>query len=190
MSFTAALLLSTVAPPPPELDGLEPAIDPAAEVATEATNESAGQEDAHAYPEARLYDPEIDASAAVDAALARAAERKVNVLIVMGANWCHDSRAFAGWTESDRIGALITERFELVFINAGMPQSGDGHNQHIARRFGFEKQEGTPLVIMISYDGIVLNSETAQSWRNTASRSEEAIYDELALMATTELARD
>ncbi|MEO9492707.1 MAG: thioredoxin family protein [Marinomonas sp.] len=142
------------------------------------------------HPEAKLYDASIDASAAVDAALARAAISKANVLIVLGANWCHDSRAFAGWSETDKIGGLIKERFELVFVNVGMPQTGDGHNQHIARRFGFAKQEGTPLVIMTSYDGIVLNPDTAQSWRNTASRSEDEIYEELAMMATTEIARE
>lgn len=131
------------------------------------------------HPEAKLYDASIDASAAVDEALARAAVSMRNVLIVLGANWCHDSRAFAGWTESERIGGLIKDRFELVFVNVGMPQTDDGHNQHIARRFGFNEQEGTPLVIMTSYDGIVLNRETAQSWRNTASRSEDEIYEEL-----------
>lgn len=142
-------------------------------------------DESHDYPEARLYDASIDASTAVDKALARAAGSKRNVLIVLGANWCHDSRAFAGWSESDKIGGLIKDRFELVFVNVGMPQTDDGHNQHIARRFGFDKQEGTPLVIVTSFDGIVLNSETAQSWRNTASRSEDAIYEELALMATS-----
>lgn len=142
------------------------------------------------HPEARLYDATIDASAAVDAALARASENKRNVLIVLGANWCHDSRAFAGWTATPRIGGMIAERFELVFVNVGMPQTGDGHNQHIVRRFGFDEQVGTPLVIMTSYDGIVLNPETAQSWRNTASRSEDEIYDELALLATTEVATE
>lgn len=188
MSFAAALFLM-LAPPPPEVDGLESSL--AEETSPEAeTDETEKAEEKHDYPEARLYDPEIDASAAVDDALARAAERKVNVLIVLGANWCHDSRAFAGWSESERIGALIAERFEIVFINVGMPQEGDGHNQHIVRRFGLENQEGTPMVIMASYDGIILNPETAQSWRNTASRSEDEIYEELAMMATTELARD
>ncbi len=153
-------------------------------------HDDAHEDDSHDYPEARLYDATIDASAAVDEALARAEVSKRNVLIVLGANWCHDSRAFAGWTATPHIGGMIAERFELVFVNVGMPQTGDGHNQHIARRFGFDKQEGTPLVIMTSYDGIVLNSETAQGWRNTASRSEDEIYEELALMATTEIARD
>lgn len=137
----------------------------------------------HDYPEARLYDASIDASAAVDAALERAQERGVNVLIAFGANWCHDSRAFAGWSEKERIGGLIGERFELVFVNVGIPQEGDGHNQEVLRRFGIEKQEGTPLVLALTAEGEVLNADTAQSWRNTASRSEDEIYDELEKLA-------
>ena len=187
MSLYLSLLLAS-APPPPAVEGLEDAADEAPEIVSDDASEDSHEE--HDYPEAKLYDASINASETVDAALARAAENKRNVLIVLGANWCHDSRAFAGWTQSERIGALIKERFELVFINVGMPQTGDGHNAHIMRRFGFEKQEGTPLVIMTSYDGEVLNRETAQSWRNTASRTEDEIYEELAMMATTEIARD
>ena len=137
----------------------------------------------HDYPEASLYDASIDASAAVDNALAKAGERGVNVLIAFGANWCHDSRAFAGWTESERIGALVDDRYELVFVNVGMPQTGDGHNSQVLARFGIEKQEGTPLVLVVSPAGEVLNADTAQSWRNTASRSEDEIFDELVMLA-------
>lgn len=144
----------------------------------------------HDYPEARLYDASIDASAAVDAALTRAQKRRVNVMIAFGANWCHDSRAFAGWTQDERIGGLIEERYELVFVNVGMPQQDDGHNQDILERFGITEQEGTPLVLVVSPEGDVFNAGTAQSWRNTASRSEDEIYDELALLATAEVARE
>ncbi|KEO88540.1 hypothetical protein EH31_16405 [Erythrobacter longus] len=139
--------------------------------------------DTHDYPEARLYDASIDAGAAVNAAMERAKERRVNVLIAFGANWCHDSRAFAGWTQSERIGRLIKDRYELVFVNVGMPQQGDGHNLDVLQRFGIEEQEGTPLVLVVSPEGDVLNADTAQSWRNTASRSEDEIYDELVILA-------
>lgn len=137
----------------------------------------------HDYPEARLYDVSQDAMADVDSALARASENDTRVLIAFGANWCHDSRAFAGWTESERIGGLIEERFELVFVNVGMPQQGDGHNQHILKRFGIEEQVGTPLILAMTAEGEVLNAETAQSWRNTASRSENEIFDELLALS-------
>ena len=138
---------------------------------------------AHAYPEARSYAVSDDAMADVDAALARATGSGKRVLLVMGANWCHDSRALAGWLESERIAPLVTEKYELVFVNIGMPQTGDGHNLAIAQRFGLEELPGTPNLLVLTADGELVNAETATTWRNAASRSEGAIYDELASLA-------
>ncbi|NQZ46123.1 MAG: thioredoxin family protein [Erythrobacter sp.] len=137
----------------------------------------------HDYPEARSYAVSDDAMGDVEAALARAGENGKRVIVVMGANWCHDSRALAGWLASERIGALVDDRYELVFVNIGMPQSGDGHNLHIARRFGVDDLPGTPNLLVLSADGALLNRDTATTWRNAASREEDAIYDELAALA-------
>lgn len=131
------------------------------------------------HPEATPYAPALDATAAVDAALARAAERGTMVMIVLGANWCHDSRALAGWLETERFAALVRERYELVYVDAGHPQDGNGRNLDIAARFGVEGITGTPSLLVLVSDGTLLNPETAKSWRNAASRSEDEIYDEL-----------
>ena len=48
-------------------------------------------------PEARSYHVSDNAPADVDAALARARQSGKRFLLVMGANWCSDSRALAGW---------------------------------------------------------------------------------------------
>lgn len=136
------------------------------------------------HPEARLYDASIDATALVDAALERATANGNKVLIVMGANWCHDSRAFAGWTRTPRLAALLAEKYETVFVDVGMPRTGDGHNLHIARRFGLEGLEGTPTVLVLAADGTPLNLDTAPSWRNTATRTEDDIFAELAALAS------
>ncbi len=140
---------------------------------------------APAHPEARVYDVRPDAMGEVDAALARAAANGKRVLLVMGANWCHDSRAMAGWLETPRFAALVAEQYELVFVNVGMPQSGDGHNLDIARRFGLTEFPGTPAVLVLTADGTLVNAETAASWRNAASRSEDAIYAELTALAAS-----
>lgn len=138
---------------------------------------------APAHPEARVYDVEPDAMGEVDAALARASANGKRVLLVMGANWCHDSRALAGWLETPRFAALVAEHYELVFVNVGMPQSGDGHNLDIARRFGLTEFPGTPAVLVLTADGQLVNPDTAASWRNAASRSEDAIIAELTELA-------
>ena len=135
------------------------------------------------HPEAQLYHAARDATADVDAALARAAERDTRVLLVMGANWCHDSRALAGLLETPRFAALVDDRYELVFVNIGMPQTGDGHNLHIAQRFGLEELPGTPNLLVLTPQGEPVNADTATTWRNAASRSEDAIYTELSRLA-------
>lgn len=137
-------------------------------------------EAADSHPEAKPYDAELDAAAAVDAALARAAERGTLAMIVLGANWCHDSRALAGWLESERFAALVSERYEVVYVDAGHPQDGNGRNLEIAARFGLDGITGTPSLLVLASDGTLLNADTAKSWRNAAGRSEDEIYDELA----------
>lgn len=139
--------------------------------------------DAPGHPEARVYEAKADAGRAVNAALDRAAASGRRVLLVMGANWCHDSRALAGWLETPRFAALVSQRYELVFVDVGTPQAGRGRNLDIARRFGLEDLPGTPAVLVLSPDGALLNPDTAAGWRDAASRSEEAIYTELAALA-------
>jgi thiol-disulfide isomerase/thioredoxin len=139
--------------------------------------------DAALHPEARSYAVTPDAMADVDAALARAATSGKRVLLVLGANWCHDSRALAGWLEAPRFAALVAERYELVFVNVGMPQTGDGHNLAVAQRFGLGEMKGTPALLVLTPEGAPVNRDTAASWRNAASRSEEAMFAELAALA-------
>lgn len=124
-----------------------------------------------------------DPAGELDAALANAAQDGKSVLIVMGANWCHDSRALAGWLETLRFADLVEERYHLVFVNVGRPQSGDTHNLALAARFGIDTLESTPALLVIGPDGRLRNRGTAKSWRNAASRSEDAIFDELAALA-------
>ncbi len=129
------------------------------------------------HPEAALYEAGRDAMADVDDALVRAAERDTRVLLVMGANWCHDSRGLAGWLSTPRFARMIHARYELVYIDVGIPQTGEGRNIEIAQRFGIDDIIGTPTVLILSPDGALLNAETAATWRNAASRSEGEIFE-------------
>lgn len=138
---------------------------------------------APAHPEARPYSASADARAEVDAALARASQSGKRVLLVMGGNWCHDSRALAGWLESPRFAALRAARFEVVYVDVGIPQTGEGRNLDIARRFGLDEVPGTPALLVLTADGQPVNLDTAASWRNAASRNEEAIFAELEALA-------
>ena len=57
----------------------------------------------------------------------------------------------------------------------------EGRNLDIAKRFGIKKVKTTPLVMLVSADGKLLNSKKdAASWRNAASRGEDDIYSYFA----------
>jgi hypothetical protein len=178
LAASVALALAACASVP---DPIGP--EPLPAVPTEAATEPVPEAPPH--PEARLYAVTPDAMADVDAALARAAASGKRVLLVMGANWCHDSRALAGWLETPRFAALVAERYELVFVNVGMPQTGDGHNLDVARRFGLEDVPGTPALLVLTAEGKAVNLDTAATWRNAACRSEDAIFAELKALSGT-----
>ena len=139
--------------------------------------------DSAPHPEARLYAAEADALADVERALARSAVSGKRVLLVLGANWCHDSRALAGWLETPRFAALTAAHYEVVYVDVGVPQTGKGRNLDIASRFGLAEMVGTPALLVLTPEGRALNPDTAASWRNAASRSEDAIFDELTALA-------
>ena len=134
-------------------------------------------------PEARSYHASDSASADVDAALSLARQSDRRVLLVMGANWCHDSRILAGWLATDRFAELIQRKYELVFVDIGMPRGAERPNSAIARRFGVPELPGSPNVLVLTGEGTLVNPTTATLWRNAGSRTEDAVYEELARLA-------
>jgi len=124
------------------------------------------------HPEAQPYDEGVDAAAAFDAALARAALVEKRVVLVLGANWCHDSRGLAGWFAQPRFVAMLQDKYEIVYIDVGQRD----RNVDIARRYGFKSIKGTPTVLVLSPGGDLLNPKSASKWRNAASRTEEDIF--------------
>ena len=140
-----------------------------------------------AQPEAKPFVAAADAMGEVDASLARAGASGKRVLLVMGGNWCHDSRALAGWLATPRFAALVADKYDLVFVDVGMPQVGEGRNLAVAQRFGLTELAGTPALLVLTPDGQPVNADTAFSWRNAAYRSEEAIFAELTALAAAPL---
>ena len=138
--------------------------------ATEVTSHAEPHHAAHDEP--RPYDKSADARTDVKAAMARANVSGKMALIVMGANWCHDSRGLAAQFEKPKFQTLIKDHYDLVYVDVGQKD----RNIDIAQDFGVDKIVGTPTVFVVSGQGEVLNLDTAPTWRNAASRSESEIY--------------
>ncbi|MFW5634951.1 MAG: hypothetical protein ACOCYR_08685 [Erythrobacter sp.] len=64
-----------------------------------------------------------------------------------------------------------------------MPQTSNGHKPAVARRFGLDEPSGTPNLLVLIAGGVPIHAGTATTWRNAASRSEEAIVVELERLA-------
>lgn len=130
------------------------------------------------HPEARPFDPDpaLVAQTSVDETLAAAASSGKHAIIVMGANWCHDSRALAGWFETPRFQTLLNENYEVRYVDVGQKD----RNIDVAQRFGIDDIVGTPTIVVTDSAGEVLNLETAPTWRNAASRSEDEIFEYFA----------
>ena len=124
------------------------------------------------HDEPRPYDKKADARADVDAAMRTAKDTGRMTIVAMGANWCHDSRGLAAQFEKPRFKDLLSGHFELVYVDVGERD----RNIDIAKTFGVEKIVGTPTVFVLSPNGDVLNLDSAPTWRNAASRSEDEVY--------------
>jgi hypothetical protein len=124
------------------------------------------------HPEARPFGDPDRAGRDVADAMARAKTNGHRVILVFGANWCHDSRALAGWFASPRFAAMLAPRYEIVWIDVGQKD----HNLDLARRLGLDGIKGTPTVLMLDSAGKPLNLKDAPRWHDASTRSEDKIY--------------
>lgn len=128
------------------------------------------------HPQASPFGDAAAAHDAVDAALERARNLDKRLILVFGANWCHDSRSLSGWFTQPRFAEMLAAKYEIAYVNVCEPQVGNGCNIDIARRFGVKKIKGTPTVLVLSPQGRLLNRKSAPQWRDAASRNADDIY--------------
>lgn len=125
-----------------------------------------------------FYDQKADARAAMDAALADAAQSGRSAVLVFGADWCHDSVALAQVLNSDAFKAEFGQAYSVTFIDVGVPQTGKGRNIDLLARFKVKELKGTPAMFVVGPDGKQRNKSTdALSWRNAESRGSAATLE-------------
>ena len=138
-------------------------------------------------PDAQPYDPGLDADAAVDEALVRAAQTDRLVLISMGGNWCPDCRVLSGMMKTGALADYIDDRFEVVRVDVGRPvaaETGGGfagyeRNRAVAERFGQGAFEGVPTLLIVTPEGEVLNANEPSIFRNARDRNPQDLADYL-----------
>lgn len=94
-----------------------------------------------------------------------AAEQKL-LLLVLGADWCHDSKALQQHFAEPALATALAKRFEIAFVDVGYLEFG----QATAQRFQLPHYYGTPTVMIIDPDkGQLLNKGDLMHWTSAAN---------------------
>jgi len=114
-------------------------------------------------PDGRLFQPSTDPLADVQQALDRAETSDRLALVVLGANWCHDSRALASRLYRPPLAELIQQHYELVFVDVGILDKG----RAVLQQFGIAHFYATPTVLIIDpANRALVNDEDRHMWSN------------------------
>ena len=94
-----------------------------------------------------------------------AAENKL-LLLVLGADWCHDSVALLQQFSKPEFSPALQQRFVLALADVGYLEYG----QATANRYGLPLYYATPTVMVIApQSGQLLNKMDLLHWSNAAS---------------------
>lgn len=120
-------------------------------------------------PEAPRY-PATTGYDQINASLARARETAVEtnrlLMVVMGADWCHDSRAFMDTLADPALAALLEARYVVEPVNVGFYD----HVRGVVAHWDVPIIYGTPTVLVIEPNSnMVLNRDSLSYWRSAAS---------------------
>ena len=131
-----------------------------------------------------LYLPSDDAVANVARVLETARENNKLALVVMGANWCHDSRALASRINKEPLKTLIDGQYETIFVDVGYLDKG----KTVISSLGPPVYYATPTVLIVDpVSGRLVNEQNRHLWADAYSISMEDSLEYFQQMADTDL---
>lgn len=101
-----------------------------------------------------IYDPQADARAEVEAALAQSRKDGRRVLLDFGADWCPDCIVLAHHFEQPDAKAVLERSFHVVRIDVGYFD----RNLDVVRDYGDAIGQGIPAVVVLDSTGTVVAS--------------------------------
>jgi thiol-disulfide isomerase/thioredoxin len=109
----------------------------------------------------RLYYPSQNSLRDVEHLLQRAGARGKLALVVLGANWCHDSRALASRIHQSPLEEVIKARYEVGFVDVGFLDGG----RDVAEKLGVPLYYATPTVLIVDpVRGRLINRHDRHQW--------------------------
>ena len=129
------------------------------------------------------FQPRENAMADVDALLESAAAKGKLGLIIMGGNWCHDSRALVRRMNTPELAPILKDNYETMLVDV----AGLNENMDVAKRFGRPVIYGTPTVLIVDPETKrLVNAHDMHQWRDAESISMEDTTSYFTKMAAAE----
>ncbi|MBT8050988.1 MAG: thioredoxin family protein, partial [Gammaproteobacteria bacterium] len=108
-------------------------------------------------------------------------------LVVLGADWCHDSRALASRLHQSPLADVIQQHYVLVMVDVGFYEQG----REVVQQFGVPHFYATPTVLIIEPgSGQVVDDEDRHMWGDAYRISMSESVDYFEKWAANQLAPD
>ena len=115
-----------------------------------------------------VFLPSEDALGDLQAALKRAESEHKLALVILGANWCHDSLALAVRLQAEPLKSLVDEKYATVFVDVGNLSEG----RDVIQSLGIPIYYATPTVLIVDPgSGRLVNYGNLNMWGSAASIS-------------------
>lgn len=119
------------------------------------------------------YDESADAKAQIAATLAEAAQARMPVLVVFGANWCGDCKVLDLAFKEGAAAPLVARNFRVVKVDVGRFD----RNVALAESYGVPLKRGIPAVAVLSPQGQVLYATKAGELADARNMGDTAIHE-------------
>ncbi|MFZ8198731.1 thioredoxin family protein [Alteromonas portus] len=107
------------------------------------------------------YTPSASPYQDVENAQQRAVEQSKLLLVVLGAQWCHDSTGLAERFASKEMDLILRAHYETIFVDVGTLED----RRNITQRFDYPIYYATPTVMVVEpKTGALLNRTSMDIW--------------------------
>ena len=109
-----------------------------------------------------VFAPVNDIDQQIDDTLSKASEQNKLAMIVLGAQWCHDSRGLAANFSKPAMQKILQEKYVTLFVDVGFLKD----RRNITERFGYPAYFATPTVLIVNPQSKeLLNQSSMEIWQ-------------------------
>lgn len=130
-----------------------------------ASTEDAQHASGEVLPE-YVFSPSDNPVNEVEQLVSKAKQSNKLALVVLGAQWCHDSRGLAENFSKPEMQSILNKRFETLFVDVGFLND----RRDVTSMFDYPAYFATPTVLIIDpASGKLINQSSLTTWQSAYS---------------------